>query len=68
MPTIKKDDVTAKRICQVLNAAAIESSLDDDGDIYAKKGGIDFGLWVKFPADKRLSNFLPTLNVKKTLL
>lgn len=54
MPTIKKDDVTAKRICQVLNAAAIESSLDDDGDIYAKKGGIDFGLWLKFPADKTL--------------
>jgi hypothetical protein len=48
MPVIKKDDVTKTKIAKLLNSAAIETRLDDDDDgVYAEKGGIDFGVFVK---------------------
>jgi hypothetical protein len=63
MPVIKKDDVTKPKIAKLLNAAAIETTIDDDEtSLYASKGGIDFGVYVKFDQDAnrlRLWTYLP---------
>ena len=63
MPVIKKDDVTKPKIAKLLNGAAIETSIDDDDNsLYASKGGIDFGVYIKFDQDTnrlRLWTYLP---------
>ena len=64
MPVIKKDDVTKSKIAKLLNGAAIETTVDDDeNSIYANKGGIDFGVYVKFDQEAnrlRLWTYLPS--------
>lgn len=63
MPIIKKDDVTKLKIAKLLNGAAIETTTDDEeNSFYATKGGIDFGVYVKFDLDDnriRLWTYLP---------
>ena len=56
MPVIKKDDVTKAKIAKLLKSAAIETRLDDDEDgVYAEKGGIDFGVFIKLvPENNRV--------------
>ena len=57
MAIIKKEDVNVKQICKILNSAAIETEVDEEGDVYLKKGGVDFGLWVKFIDESRIRLF-----------
>lgn len=62
MAFAKKDDVTKENIAEWLNSAGIETIVDDDEDsVYAKRGGIDFGVYVKLDKERsriRLFTFL----------
>lgn len=53
MATIKKEDVNKHSIAEALNAAAIETTVDDDeNSVYAQKGGLDFGVFVKIDEER----------------
>jgi hypothetical protein len=53
MALIKKSDVTKEKISELLNAAGIETIVDEeDGSVYAKPDGIDFGVFVKFDEER----------------
>ena len=68
MSVIKKDDVTRIKIAKLLNGAAIETTLDDDeNSLYAKKGGIDFGVYVKFDQEKNKLRLFTYLQCKEGL-
>lgn len=65
MAFVKKDEVTNELVSEWLNSAAIETSIDEDGDVYAKRGGIDFGLWVKINSDRGYIRLLTYMKCKE---
>jgi hypothetical protein len=50
---IPEDQVTAKRLCDILAASSIESTLEDDDHIYVLDG-IAFPLWIQLHQDLKL--------------
>ena len=55
--TIDEADVNVARLASVLDAAVIEYTIDDDGDIYVSDG-LEFPAWISIDEDKKLITFL----------
>ena len=51
--TIAEDEVTITRLSGLLEAAFIDHTIDEDGDIYVTDG-VDFPLWVQIDTDRKL--------------
>jgi len=47
-----KESLDSNVIAESLTAAAIEWKIDDDGDVYAKQGGIDFGVFIQLEKER----------------
>lgn len=53
MKIIETLNVTKQEISSILSAAGIESTVDDDeNSVYAKKGGLDFGVFIQIDAER----------------
>ena len=53
MKFVEAENVTKQEIASLLASAGIESIIDDDeNSVYAKAGGIDFGVFIKIDADR----------------
>jgi hypothetical protein len=50
---IPEDQVTPKRLSDILHASSIKSTLEDDDDIYVLDG-IAFSLWIVIHQDLKL--------------
>lgn len=61
MKTIEAENVTKEEIASFLAIAGIESTIDDENSVYAKAGGIDFGVFIKIDSERariRLFTFM----------
>lgn len=62
MGFMNKDDVMKAAVAEWLNAAGVETIVDEDEEsVYAKRGGIEFGTYVKLDKERdriRLFTFL----------
>ncbi len=54
--TIGECDVTTSRLASFLEAAVIDFSIDDDGDLYASDG-LEFPAWIRVLSSKKLIMF-----------
>ena len=60
--TIAEDEVTIARLSGLLEAAFIDHTIDDDGDIYVTDG-VDFPLWVQIETDRKLLDLFTCYSV-----
>ena len=60
--TIADDEVTITRLSGLLEAAFIDHTIDDDGDIYVTDG-VDFPLWVQIDTDRKFLELLTWCSV-----
>jgi len=54
MAVIKKENVSVERLSELLTSAAIEWSVDDDGDLFANRGALDWGVYLSLQDGYRL--------------
>ena len=53
MRVVDTENVTKQEIASLLASAGIESTIDEDeNSVYAKAGGIDFGVFIKIDSDR----------------
>jgi hypothetical protein len=58
---IAEDEVTISRLASFLDAAFIDYTIDDDGDLYAKDG-LEFPAWIDIDQDKKMIMFLTCIS------
>jgi hypothetical protein len=62
---IKSDDLNSEIIQKILEDAALQPTLDDDGDIYVSREVIDFGCWVRYIENNKLINLFTYAKVNE---
>lgn len=60
---ISEKDVTDVLLCQILDEAAVEYRLDEDGDIYVTD--LEFPFWIRFMEGRKFLDFSTYIGAKR---
>jgi hypothetical protein len=62
---IDSEKLSIEIIQKVLEDAALQPSIDEDGDLYISKETIEFGCWTRYIKEAKLINFFTYAKVKE---